>query len=48
VGARDLQECLLLQIDMKDMSIPEIALQERSLNIISRNSRKNYEKIITG
>ena len=48
VGARDLQECLLLQIDMKDMSIPEIALARKILKYYFQEfTKKHYEKIIT-
>jgi RNA polymerase sigma-54 factor len=47
VGARDLQECLLLQVDMKDMNIPEIALAKKILKYYFQEfTKKHYEKII--
>jgi RNA polymerase sigma-54 factor len=47
VGARDLQECLLLQVEMKDMNIPEIALARKILKYYFQEfTKKHYEKII--
>lgn len=47
VGARDLQECLLLQVEMKDMNIPEIALAKKILKYYFQEfTKKHYEKII--
>jgi RNA polymerase sigma-54 factor len=47
IGARDLQECLLLQVDMKDMNIPEIALAKKILKYYFQEfTKKHYEKII--
>lgn len=47
VGARDLQECLLLQIEEKDMRLPQI---KTALKIIKYHfeefTRKHYDKII--
>jgi RNA polymerase sigma-54 factor len=48
VGARDLQECLLLQIEVKDMNVPEIALAKKILKYYFQEfTKKHYEKIIT-
>ena len=48
VGARDLQECLLLQIEAKRQSIPEIALARKVLKYyFDEFTKKHYEKIIT-
>ena len=48
VGARDLQECLLLQIDRKDLEIPEIKLARQILKQhFDEFTRKHFEKIIT-
>jgi RNA polymerase sigma-54 factor len=48
VGARDLQECLLLQIESKRQSIPEIALARKILKYyFDEFTKKHYEKIIT-
>ncbi|MEA3446000.1 MAG: RNA polymerase factor sigma-54 [Bacteroidota bacterium] len=47
VGARDLQECLLLQIDNKDKSIVEIETACKILkNHFEEFTRKHYDKII--
>jgi len=46
VGARDLQECLLLQIDAKDQTIPEIALARKIIKYhFDEFTRKHYDKI---
>lgn len=46
IGARDLQECLLLQIQSKDQSIPEIGLARKILKYnFDEFTRKHYEKI---
>ena len=48
VGARDLQECLLLQIESKDMNQPDIALARKILKYyFAEFTKKHYEKIIT-
>jgi len=48
VGARDLQECLLLQIENKDIQVPEIALARKILKYYFQEfTKKHYEKIIT-
>lgn len=48
VGARDLQECLLLQIESKNQDEPEIALARRILKYFFQEfTRKHYDKIIT-
>jgi RNA polymerase sigma-54 factor len=48
VGARDLQECLLLQIDRKDLEIPVIKLARQILKYyFSEFTKKHYEKILT-
>jgi RNA polymerase sigma-54 factor len=48
VGARDLQECLLLQIDTRDQRIPEIALARKILKYyFDEFTKKHYEKIVT-
>lgn len=47
VGARNLQECLLLQIESKDQEIPEIKLARKILKYyFSEFTKKHYEKII--
>jgi RNA polymerase sigma-54 factor len=47
VGARDLQECLLLQIENKDMELPGVALARKILKYYFQEfTRKHYEKII--
>lgn len=46
VGARDLQECLLLQISSKDQSIPEVATARKILKYhFDEFTRKHYDKI---
>jgi RNA polymerase sigma-54 factor len=48
VGARDLQECLLLQIENKDIQIKEIALARKILKYYFQEfTKKHYDKIIT-
>ena len=48
VGGRDLQECLLLQIEVKDMEDPVIALARKILKYyFDEFTKKHYEKIIT-
>ena len=48
VGARDLQECLLLQVEKRDQEIPENALARKILKYyFDEFSKKHYEKIIT-
>ncbi len=48
VGARNLQECLLLQIESKDLEIPEIKLSRKILKYyFNEFTKKHYEKIIT-
>jgi RNA polymerase sigma-54 factor len=47
VGARDLQECLLLQIEAKDQSVPEITLARKILKYhFDEFTKKHYEKIL--
>ena len=47
VGARDLQECLLLQIERKDMDNPAVALAHRILkDHFNEFTRKHYRKIL--
>jgi RNA polymerase sigma-54 factor len=47
VGARDLQECLLLQIERKDMTQPEILYARKILKFhFEEFTRKHYDKII--
>jgi RNA polymerase sigma-54 factor len=47
VGARNLQECLILQIDNKDLNNPEIRLAADILkNHFDEFTRKHYDKII--
>jgi len=46
VGARDLRECLLLQIRSKDMEIPGISLAEKIIrHHFDEFTKKHYEKI---
>ena len=46
VGARDLQECLLLQIQAKDQNIPDIALARKILKYhFDEFTKKHYDKI---
>jgi RNA polymerase sigma-54 factor len=48
VGARTLQECLLLQIENKDQEIPEIKLSRKILKYyFDEFTKKHYDKIIT-
>ena len=48
VGARDLQECLLLQIENKDQNVTAIALARKILKYnFDEFTRKHYDKIIT-
>ena len=48
VGAESLQECLLLQIDKKDHSLPEIVLAEKILkDHFEEFTKKHYGKIIS-
>ncbi len=47
VGARDLQECLLLQISRKDQSDPRVALARKIIKShFQEFTRKHYDKII--
>ena len=46
IGARDLQECLLLQIQVKDQNLPEVALARKILKYhFEEFTRKHYDKI---
>lgn len=46
VGARDLQECLLIQIENKNQSIPDIATARKILKYhFEEFTRKHYDKI---
>src|SRR5439155_25323704 len=46
IGARSLQECLLIQLAKKDESKPAVALAKRILeDYMDEFSRKHYEKI---
>ena len=48
VGARDLQECLLLQISAKDQNVPAIARARKILKYhFEEFTRKHYDKITT-
>lgn len=48
VGARDLQECLLLQIERQDTSKPEVAIADKILrNQFNEFTRKHYDKIMS-
>jgi RNA polymerase sigma-54 factor len=48
VGARTLQECLLIQIDNKDQTVPQIKLARKILKYyFDEFTKKHYEKIIT-
>jgi len=48
IGARNLQECLLLQIEAKDLESPSVALAHRILkDFFAEFTRKHYDKIIT-
>ncbi len=47
VGARDLQECLLLQIRRKDLSDPIVELAYKTLkNLFDEFTKKHYDKIL--
>jgi RNA polymerase sigma-54 factor len=47
VGARDLRECLLLQIERKDLSSPSVLLTKTVLkDYFEEFSRRHYEKIM--
>ena len=47
VGARDLRECLLLQIERKDQSVSQVALAKTVLTgYFEEFSRRHYEKIM--
>jgi len=48
VGARNLQECLVLQIESKDLESPDIQLAHRILkDFFPEFTRKHYDKILT-
>jgi len=48
VGARDLRECLLLQLERKDKSVRSVALTKTVLtDYFEEFSRRHYEKIMT-
>lgn len=48
VGARDLQECLLLQIEAKDQEVEGIALARKILKYhFDEFTKKHYQKIVT-
>jgi RNA polymerase sigma-54 factor len=48
VGARNLQECLILQIETKDMDLPSIQLAQKILkDFFPEFTRKHYDKILT-
>ena len=48
VGARDLQECLLLQIEAKDLDHPGTGLARKILKYFFQEfTRKHYDKIVT-
>ncbi len=47
VGARNLQECLLLQIERKDLTDPSIALAHKILkHYFTEFTKKHYDKIL--
>ncbi|MBN1145423.1 MAG: RNA polymerase factor sigma-54 [Bacteroidales bacterium] len=47
IGARNLQECLILQISAKDMDSPDVILAQRILkDFFEEFTRKHYDKII--
>lgn len=47
IGARNLQECLILQISAKDMNSPNVMLAHRILkDFFEEFTRKHYDKII--
>src|SRR5205823_5121385 len=46
IGARSLQECLLLQLERKDQERPTVQLAKKILtDYMNEFSRKHYEKI---
>jgi len=48
VGARDLRECLLLQLEKKDQSLPSVRLATAVIRDFFEDfSRRHYEKIMT-
>lgn len=48
VGARDLQECLILQISAKDMNVPSVAIAHKILKYhFDEFTKKHFDKIIT-
>lgn len=48
VGARDLRECLLLQLEKKDQSLPSVKLATTVIrDFFEEFSRRHYEKIMT-
>lgn len=48
IGARDLQECLLLQIDRKNQKVKEIALARMIIrHYFDEFARKHYDRILT-
>ncbi|HAF30369.1 MAG TPA: RNA polymerase sigma-54 factor [Bacteroidales bacterium] len=48
VGARNLQECLLIQVETKDQSVSEIKLARKILKYyFDEFTKKHYDKIIT-
>ena len=48
IGARDLQECLLLQISARDQNIPAIAIAHKILKYhFEEFTKKHFDKIIT-
>lgn len=48
IGARNLQECLILQLEAKDQESPAITLAHRILkDFFQEFTRKHYDKIIT-
>lgn len=48
VGARDLRECLLLQLEKKDQSLPPVRLATTVIrDFFEEFSRRHYEKIMT-
>ncbi|MFC2113400.1 RNA polymerase factor sigma-54 [Bacteroidota bacterium] len=48
VGARDLQECLLLQIEVKNQNEPVVALARKILKyFFAEFTKKHYDKIVT-
>jgi RNA polymerase sigma-54 factor len=47
VGARDLQECLILQIETKDQNIPEVVLARKILkHHFDEFTKKHFDRII--